>query len=886
MFEISALSCQHISVTLEHPYQETMATVELELAGISDIKCSIYSLNSSYSSFAKKLSKIVQKSASIPITLRTLIKHWDQENASKLAVLDNINYNVQTGTSENNWIKTEFAEPMQTDLDNSSNNMNSMIGNNGGNTLYQGNTGIWGNASDGENGTINKNGTMFSKHNMFDSNDVSFIQQATAGGNMDINFMSFDGKAVKRRRTEDFCKSPKSELTNSADVVVEQSLDHSSSDSNSLGVPMTSSRSMNLSIDGVATSASSVIDNKRLNANLSVDFSATDGKKAIKSSKSYSDCDRLNKSDEANGSRSESSHGEPAKKKARRRDEKLLENSSNLSPSVSITPITTLPSTSSVTSSSSNINSVLTGLEKRPGIEIIPISSAPVQSIKSSITITPINSTSKSSSDKRSLTGSSSNSSSKKSEDRSKVEKKKKRKRDDSPMGPPEKMPLKQDPLTRPVTVSIKTTDGSPISPSGLLKKFSSSPIHSSSSSSTSSSSLSVKGSSSSSVYSKASPKHSPHSSTSNSYSPKHQTLSSPRPNHYSTSSPKHASATGSGKPSMSALKSATNSPNSKSSLSSMSSERTKSYSSSSSSGRDHKDRDRDRDREKDKDREHRERLKYSSGGGSPKIKSSTVKLKQFDLNAAYVPVENFLEATSSQDPNKSSSGQGAKRKSSLSAVIDKLKSKSANEESPPTTPTLPNSSEINISTATSSTSSREKNSSSSISISSIKSNSNSEYMVKHSSDGMKITINKTRTKDTSLSSSSKPQYHHSSGSSSGSGSNSPKTHTGLKPGVNSGPASKKPQNATISSNSTSMSNSSASISISSSSSSKHGSSSSSIKSLIAKSSSSGSLSSSSKQTPASSQNKSIESLHTATSDTHKKEKNRPSTSNRSNNGM
>lgn len=67
--------------------------------------------------------------------------------------------------------------------------------------------------------------------------------------------------------------------------------------------------------------------------------------------------------------------------------------------------------------------------------------------------------------------------------------------------------------------------------------------------------------------------------------------------------------------------------------------------------------------------------------------------------------------------------------------------------------------------------------------------------MVKQSFDGMKITINKTRTKDMT-SPSSKQNYQHSSSSSStssGSGSNSPKPHTGLKPGVNSGPASKKP---------------------------------------------------------------------------------------------
>lgn len=120
------------------------------------------------------------------------------------------------------------------------------------------------------------------------------------------------------------------------------------------------------------------------------------------------------------------------------------------------------------------------------------------------------------------------------------------------------------------VTVSIKTSDGSPISPSGqqLLRKFNSSPVQQQSSKIISTSS-------------KISPKHSPHSSHN---SPKHQSLPSPKGNHYSTSSPKHSSSAGSGKPSMSTLKSATSSPNSKSSIGS-SGERIKTY--SSSSGRD-----------------------------------------------------------------------------------------------------------------------------------------------------------------------------------------------------------------------------------------------------------------------------------------------------------
>lgn len=179
---------------------------------------------------------------------------------------------------------------------------------------------------------------------------------------------------------------------------------------------------------------------------------------------------------------------------------------------------------------------------------------------------------------------------------------------------------------------------------------------------------------------------------------------------------------------------------------------------------------------------------------------------------STFMPVEAMLDASSSsQDSTKSSgSGQANKmRKGSLNAVIDKLTSRHVNEDSPPNTPTLttpPQSlgSDTNLVSSTSSptTINKEKTSmaggqptinlaNSSISITSLK--NNSEYMVKPSSDGMKITINKTRTKDMT-SPSSKQSYQHSGSGSSG--SNSPKTHTGLKPGVNSGPASKKPQSS------------------------------------------------------------------------------------------
>lgn len=89
VFEIGALSCQHISITIEHPYMETMTTIELDLTCMPSIKCNIFSLGGDYSSITSGLSRILQTSISIPVTVRTLLKFWERENSNKSCDLDN-----------------------------------------------------------------------------------------------------------------------------------------------------------------------------------------------------------------------------------------------------------------------------------------------------------------------------------------------------------------------------------------------------------------------------------------------------------------------------------------------------------------------------------------------------------------------------------------------------------------------------------------------------------------------------------------------------------------------------------------------------------------------------------------------------------------------------
>lgn len=240
--------------------------------------------------------------------------------------------------------------------------------------------------------------------------------------------------------------------------------------------------------------------------------------------------------------------------------------------------------------------------------------------------------------------------------------------------------------------------------------------------------------------------------------SPKHSIpgISSPKSH---GASPKHPSTSGSGKPSMTTLKNAANSPSSK----------------SSGSESKNKSGSKDSSREKDK-----KLLNFSANN---KVKSSSIKLKQLDVNAASdvtcAAQESLPSPNSTMDLNKSlNPNQVRNRKGSLSAIVDKLKSAAHCDSATDLSSKSSNRDRTGQGNS-------GKSSESSKSANKVGETKNSEYMVKPSSDGMKITINKTRTKESSKTSLGKISV---------SGSSSPKTHTGLKPGVNSGPASKKPQ--------------------------------------------------------------------------------------------
>lgn len=510
----------------------------------------------------------------------------------------------------------------------------------------------------------------------------------------------------KRKTAEDAWKTSKRKIGEDSELLLETS----SSDSTSRSTPL--SQEM---VSEIAT------PNSALGFHSDLELSGLDPSELIGSGEKGEDFDNIDELGDV-----EEMLAKTVRKVSKSPSLSDIGDKSLVAPSVSITPIPT--------STSPGYNQSGT----RPGIEIIPISTASSTVLPSSITITPI-----SSSQIKEERTKEKKSSKRSSDDKNRLEKRKKRKRDESSMGPPDKLPPKQDPLTKPVTVSIKPAESPPLSMTptspGVMRKFSPSPTQNRSLSGKLSPSMLKPGLKSSASH--HSPKHSPAHVPS---SPKHGiSISSPKSH---GTSPKHPSTSGSGKPSMSTLKSAANSPSSKSS-----GESSKKLLSKDS-------------REKD-------RKLSSVFTNCVKTKTPSVKLKQLDTSDLVDSVSD-----NASDSGKSGNlGQVRNRKGSLSAVIDKLKSAQHCDVSSETTSKSGSNREraqisLKISESgksTSKTSGETKN---------------SEYMVKPSSDGMKLTINKTRMKETSKSGAK------------ASGTGSPKTHTGLKPGVNSGPASKKPQ--------------------------------------------------------------------------------------------
>ncbi|XP_070508836.1 mediator of RNA polymerase II transcription subunit 1 [Chironomus tepperi] len=80
MFEVNIVSLHFIQIFIEHPTKETMITVELDLTNVKQVCCKINGSDFQYDAKLENyINRVLQKTNSIPMVTRSLLKYWDNE---------------------------------------------------------------------------------------------------------------------------------------------------------------------------------------------------------------------------------------------------------------------------------------------------------------------------------------------------------------------------------------------------------------------------------------------------------------------------------------------------------------------------------------------------------------------------------------------------------------------------------------------------------------------------------------------------------------------------------------------------------------------------------------------------------------------------------------
>lgn len=98
IFEVTAVAPDYLTISLEHPFDESIATIEFHLIDFENIECKAFCGNKNMESISITLSKILMRSMSLPVALRSLIKYWEDEDLKQLSrstLYDNGNFDSQ-----------------------------------------------------------------------------------------------------------------------------------------------------------------------------------------------------------------------------------------------------------------------------------------------------------------------------------------------------------------------------------------------------------------------------------------------------------------------------------------------------------------------------------------------------------------------------------------------------------------------------------------------------------------------------------------------------------------------------------------------------------------------------------------------------------------------
>ncbi|CAG7726964.1 unnamed protein product, partial [Allacma fusca] len=101
VFEVNALSHQNVSVSFQHPLEDSLVTLEFDLRDVSHPMCRLHAVTTNAADIIPTLEehacKVVQRSLSIPITVRAVIRRW-QTMKSKYEP-PNSEFNIPVGGS-------------------------------------------------------------------------------------------------------------------------------------------------------------------------------------------------------------------------------------------------------------------------------------------------------------------------------------------------------------------------------------------------------------------------------------------------------------------------------------------------------------------------------------------------------------------------------------------------------------------------------------------------------------------------------------------------------------------------------------------------------------------------------------------------------------------
>ncbi|XP_076042410.1 mediator complex subunit 1 [Oratosquilla oratoria] len=87
MFEVTAVSHEYVSITFEHPQEESTATAEIDLTDLCNVRCRLHTLSAEPAFCSDEYAtKVIQRCLSIPVTMRAVMRKVAREEKKEVLI--------------------------------------------------------------------------------------------------------------------------------------------------------------------------------------------------------------------------------------------------------------------------------------------------------------------------------------------------------------------------------------------------------------------------------------------------------------------------------------------------------------------------------------------------------------------------------------------------------------------------------------------------------------------------------------------------------------------------------------------------------------------------------------------------------------------------------